>query len=65
MLFDLQNSIRSSVYTDIECEISLIDRQFLKDVLSNKKICIMSIAISIRDNDDRSHISSKYIELDM
>ena len=65
LLFDLQNSIKSSVCVDIECDMFLIDRQFLKNILSNKEICIIFIAIAIRDIDDRSHISSKYIDLNM
>ena len=65
MLFNLQNSIKSNICVDTECDMSLIDRQFLKNILSNKEIYIMSIAIAIRDIDDRSHILSKYIDLNI
>ena len=65
ILFNLQNSIKFNVCVDTKCDIFLIDRQFLKNILSDKEIYTMSIAIAIRDIDDRSHILSKYIDLNM
>ena len=68
IIFELHLNLQSSktkIYINNDCEISLIDRQFLKKMILELKILIMILFILIRNFKIQSHASLKYVLLDV
>ncbi len=58
-----KNSVKYDVYADIECTMSLSDREFIKSITSNFIIKIRKLMslILIRDIENKIHNSDEYI----